>query len=457
MLLEQARQRGREVFFSYRVNGNDNGPGEYKLVRPIKERHPERLVQAIYPFPHYWNFVFPEVREFKRSIVNELAMLYPFDGIQLDFSRTSVMFPTGEQWLDRKHLTEFVRSVRTSLLELEMKRGRPILLAVRVPESLLWCHYDGYDVETWARDRLVDIFVLGNRSADVDLASFQSLSSNGGIKLYPSWDDYHASDGYRNAPIEVFRGVASNWWRQGADGIHLFNMGSPSPAARNRIEATKVEGFSEQYLEQSLAQWDRQAQVFSEVGSAEVLRRRDKAFIVQRRGDNLGPQAWPKPTAWETPRHMSFGANMLAQLPASLSSAEQGDTLLVLAFADDVADRASQVKEITLRIVVSDFKAEALTAEQRIQPTVVGNYTRPKPDAGAMNKPPARGIEAKIECRLNNLLLPVATVEQGWLVFRVDQRQLAIGNNLVGLRLIKPDTDVQIVIERVELHIKYQK
>jgi hypothetical protein len=455
VLLEEARRRGREVFFSYRVNGNDNGPGEFKLVRPIKEKNLERLVQAIYPFPHYWNFVFPEVRELKRSIIEEIASLYLFDGIQLDFARTSIMFPTGEQWIHRAHLTEFVRSVRISLLELERKRGRPILLAVRVPESPVWCHYDGYDVETWARDRLVDILVLGNRSADVDLCAFRRICASSGIKLYPSWDDYHASDGYRNAPVEVFRGVAANWWRQGADGIHLFNMGSPSPSARKRMETRKVEGFSEAYLDQSLAQWEQQVQVFSEVGSGEGLRHRDKVFIIQRRGDNLGPEAWPKPTEWKTPRHMSFGANMLAQLPAALSSAEACDTLLVLTVADDVATATGAVEDITLRVIVSDPEAEALTPDERIEPTVVGNYRRPTPDASAMNAPPAKGIEKQIECRLNNLLLPEPTIEKGWLAFRVKPVQLALGENLVGLRLTKPHAGDPMKIERVEMHINY--
>jgi len=460
VLLDQTRRRGREVFFSYRVNGNDNGPGEFKLVRPNKEKHPERLIQAIYPFKHYWNFAFPEVRELKRSVVAEIATLYDFDGIQLDFARMPIMFPPGEQWSDRQHLTAFVRSVRMTLLEIEKKRGRPLLLAVRVPESVMGSHFDGYDVETWARDQLVDIFVLGNRSADVELGKFREITAKTGIKLYPSWDDYHASDGYRNAPVEVVRGVAANWWNQGADGIHLFNIGSPSPAALAKVGKMRVEGFSPEYLDQTRTLWKRQAQIFSEVGSTDSLRNRDKVFIVQRRGDNLGPPAWPKPTEWETPRHMYFGANMLSQLPAELSNGAKADSLVILEVADDMSNigAAANVKEVTLRVVISDPEADRLPAGSRLEATVVGNYTRPGPDPTAMNKPPAKGIEGQIECRLNNLLLPSATVEQGWLVFKVDPRQLAVGDNLVGLRLTKPVvTGAEKVIERIELHITHRQ
>ena len=63
------------------------------------------------------------------------------------------------------------------LLEVERERGRPFLLAARVPENLEGCHFDGLDVETWAREQLVDIFVMGCRSFDVDIPAFRSITS----------------------------------------------------------------------------------------------------------------------------------------------------------------------------------------------------------------------------------------------------------------------------------------
>ena len=37
--------------------------------------------------------------------------------------------------------------------------------------------FDGMDVETWARDRLVDIFFLGNRSLEVDIDGFRRITA----------------------------------------------------------------------------------------------------------------------------------------------------------------------------------------------------------------------------------------------------------------------------------------
>ena len=60
--------------------------------------------------------------------------MYDFDGIQIDFARIPVLFPE-EQWLHRNTLTDFMRDIRTTLLDIGEKRGRPLLLAARVPED----------------------------------------------------------------------------------------------------------------------------------------------------------------------------------------------------------------------------------------------------------------------------------------------------------------------------------
>ena len=86
------------------------------------------------------------------------------------------------------------------LLEVARKRGRPFLLAARIPENLEGCHFDGIDVETWAQEELLDIFVMGCRSLDVDIPAFRRITEGTNIKLYPCVDDHHASDGYQWPP-----------------------------------------------------------------------------------------------------------------------------------------------------------------------------------------------------------------------------------------------------------------
>lgn len=456
VMLEQVKRRGREVFFSYRINGSDNDPqfdpphrddgSEYDQPIPLKAEHPDWLLRKRHFF---WNFSVKEVRDLKLSILREVAEMYDFDGIQVDFARGPMMFPAGQQWVNRDLLTDFVRRLRVALLEVEKKRGRPFLLAVRVPDNLMGCHFDGMDVETWAHENLVDMLVLGNRSSDVDIAAFRKITASTPIKLFPSWDDHHSSDGYTHASIEVYRGVYANWWSQKPDGVHTFNLMSPSPQTAHKLGLASP-------------RWETQCQVFREVGSPETLTDKDKIFFVQRRGGgHLG--IVPHLGDWHTARDMYFFGNMIAPLPAVLANDGKADTLLTLKVADDVNAAAERIEEITLRLVISDPAAEGLPDSEKIEmfaEEFFGGWFPGWP-ISAMPSPkqrPVRGIEKLIEVRINNILLGSARVDKGWLVFSVQPRCLAVGDNLVGVRVPQrpPDVRDQIRIEKLELHVNYR-
>ena len=453
LFLDETRKRGREVFFTFRINvhyslesSTEHGYSmpAVKSKHPdlVKTNHPDWLIQWVAP---YWNFAVKQVRDLKVRILRELAEKYEFDGIQIDFARNPILFPAGQQWKNRDLLTDFVRQVRLALLEVEKKRKRPLLLAVRVPENIMGCHFDGMDVETWAQEKLVDIFVLGSRSSDIDIPAFRQITAGAGIKLYPCWTDEPSSDGYLYAPIEVYRGVYANWWRQGADGAYSFNFYSPNPKTVGNLGLSSYWSWSRR--------WEVQRMVFREIGSLETLKYKDKVFFVQRRGGGHSTMV-PNTYDWHTPRHMYFLTNMFAPLPTALANDGKVDTLLTLKITDDVNAAADRIKEITLRLAITDPAAKHLPGADRLE--------RPKEDLpssfGIQDMPPAKGIETKIEVRINNLLLGPAHVERGWLVFPAKAQQLAVGDNLVGVRVTERPSDVQeeTVIEKLELHIKYR-
>ena len=79
----------------------------------------------------------------------------------------------------------------------------------------------------------------------------------------------------------------------------------------------------------------------------------------------------------------------------------------------------------------------------------------------------AKGIEDQIEVRINNILLGTPIVEEGWLVFAVQPKFLAVGENLVGVGVSgcgrgipapMRSTEVwhQILIEKLEVHLEYR-
>ena len=443
VFLDAAKQRGIESFFSYRINGSDNDLGPVAEI-PMKEAHPEWLIH-LWNANGYWNFALEGVHEYKLRVLREAAEDYDFDGIELDFARVCPVLPPGHQWEYRDRLTDFIRATRAMLQEVAHKRGRPLLLAARIPENLEGCHFDGIDAETWAREELLDIFVMGCRSFDVDLPAFRRITEGTNIKLYPCIDDHHASDGYQWPPIEVMRGVVANWYQQGADGIQTFNFAHATPEGTDRL-------LGQMYLEKG---WETHRQTYHEIGDPAALKHKSKIFVVQRRGGGHGTIVIPNPEDWSTPRFMYFNTNMFGQLPAPLDNNGAVDTLLTIAVADDVDADADRVDRITLRLLLSDPEAENLSDDERFQPVTVATIGHP---GTFQNTPAAKGIEDQIEVRVNNIFLGTSVVEEGWLVFAVQPKFLAVGDNLVGVRVIEraPNVQHQILIEKLEIHLEYR-
>jgi hypothetical protein len=236
-LVAESHKRGLEAFWNERISEIDL-PHPYQSGCPfdsplrenhLKKAHPDWTVKCWWPHG-LWNLASAGLREHKVKMLSKLIERYDFDGIQLDFARHTPCLPPGKEWENREHATEFVRMVRRMLLKMEDKRGGPLLLAVRVAENIPGCNADGFDVEKWAGEELVDIFTLGGRTAEVDIASFKKITAGKNIKLCPQFDGHHTNDGYYFPPTEYFRGVFSNWLEQGADSVGVFNW-TCAPAA----------------------------------------------------------------------------------------------------------------------------------------------------------------------------------------------------------------------------------
>ncbi len=435
---EESRKRGIEAFYNYRINGSDNDLGPFSRL-PMKLKHPEWLIHT-WPGPvGLWNYAIPEVRRYKLSILREIAERFDYDGISLDFARVCPVLPPGKAWANRDKMNDFMREFRSITQEVARKRGRPLLIGARIPENLEGCRFDGLDIETWVGEGLVDVLALGIRNFDVDIAAFRRIVAGTHVKLYPSVDDHHASDGYATPPIDIYRGAAANWWRQGADGIQTFNF--------NHAPDFPFRGV-----------WETHLQAYREIGSPKTLQRKNKRFVAQRRGGGHGPTVIPNAQDWSTPRWMYFNTNMLAPLPAPLANDGKADTLLTVSVADDLGAERKHLEGLSLRLLLSDASAKGLPKEERLQEVIVATIGHP--DGRLLNIPPAKGIENLVEARLNNALLGKPISDGGWLVFdRLPPELFAVGPNLVGLRLTRPrpKTAESILIEKLEVEVRYRQ
>lgn len=430
------KERGIEAFYNFRVNGSDNDLGPFRQMKR-KLAHPEWLIK-VWPGPvGLWNYAIPEVREHRLAILREIAERYDYDGIALDFARGCPLFPSGTAWLHRDKLTDFLRKFRAITLEVARERGRPFLIGARVPENLEGAHFDGMDVETWIRDELVDVLSLGIRNFDVDIAAYRRLTAGTHIQVYPCVDDHHAADGYGTPPIEIYRGVAANWWQQGVDGVQTFNFNHAPDFPYRRV-------------------WKTHLQAYREIGDPETLRRKNKVFTVGRRGGGHGPNVVPNPQDWTTPRLMYFNTNMLAPLPETIPGDGRSDRVLRISLADDVGRDRSYIDEVSLRVLLSDPTAKSLPAESRLERTIVARIGHP--DNGLSNVPPPKEVVDWIDVRVNNIPLSPPRAEGAWLVFPdLTPELFAVGGNLVGLRYSGSPRSPgkELLVEKVEVHITY--
>jgi len=449
IFLEASHKRGLEAFRSYVVNGSDRDLGPLEEI-PLKREHPEWLIPPNdLDGPHtvggrFWNFEIPQVREHKLEVLREVVENYDFDGLEMEFSEAP-LFPIGRQWKCREYLTQFMRTLRAMTLAQEARRGRPYLLAAHVPENLVGCRVDGIDVETWAREQLVDIFVMGRRSYDVDVEMFRRITAGTHIQLHPGSDEHHTTSGYNFPPIEVLRGVFSNWWHQGVDGLYTYNW---NYALHKQAVEAGVMGAPHY----SGPPGPLHRQLYQEMGEPEMLRYQDKTFVVQRRGNEVGGSYG---SGGGPPRRWLF-YNIIAQLPARLANDGIADTLLFLDVGDDLTVEAvcPRIKSLTLRVLLNDPASKDLPEDQKIEKTLIQQFRQVD---YYYNDPPLKVIKEQLEMRFNNVPLGKPVIEHGWLVYPVQPQVVALGENLVGLRVIgvRAASGDEIVLEKLELHVKY--
>lgn len=246
VVLREARKRipKADVFYSFRINDIHDSfiPDE---MPTFKVKNPdwmigERNYGGVTSFKTALNFAVPEVRELKFRVIEELFQKYDFDGLEIDFLRSSPYFLPGTESKNAPLLTELLERVRTHLNKRGKERGRPIRLAVRVNESLRSCRLDGYDVKAWMEKGLVDIVTLGSGVMDIELEEFKKLARDSGrnssgndIHIYPCL--YGWPSRYSPIPAELAAGLALNYHGQGASGIYVFNW---FPHTKNNSEST---------------------------------------------------------------------------------------------------------------------------------------------------------------------------------------------------------------------------
>jgi hypothetical protein len=242
VIIDFCKKHQLEVFWSMRMNDThdgsktDYGPIIFKDNK-LKNEHPEYLLGTPNKRPKHgaWtavNYALPEVRDLAFRYIEEVCQNYDIDGVELDFFRHPVFFPSnakGEPATDaeRAAMTDLLRRVRTMADLLGKKRGRPILISTRTPDSVDYSRAIGLDIETWMAEDLIDLYMASGSFQLNQWKTSVDLGHRHGVKVYPSLDETRIRDeAAKNMRMTnlAYRGRAADVWTAGADGVYLYNF-----------------------------------------------------------------------------------------------------------------------------------------------------------------------------------------------------------------------------------------
>ena len=351
LVIEASRERGMEVFWSMRMNDiHDNAKPESEVAqwkrdhrhllmgRPEdKERFPPSDPRNIWTFVDYAH---PEVRDLMVETFKEVLAEYDVDGVDLDFLRHPAFFPETRLFkpVTRSHLemmTGMVGRIRAEVLAASRRKGRPILMSVRVLPTLSQNLHFGFDVEQWARRGFLDLIVVGggydpftmpakdmiDRGNQWGVPVYVCLSSSGfehaigGQRFYSTDADQWGRalpNANEEVALKVWRAAAANAWLAGAKGIMTFNLFPRHPASRATRMARRV---------------------WKEIGDPDRLALANKLYVVENVGSLQGGfMMGTVPVGERLPVQVAPGSAVQRLLPVADDLAGAGDRLHSLEF-----------------------------------------------------------------------------------------------------------------------------
>jgi hypothetical protein len=170
------------------------------------------------------------VREHYQALIEETLARYDIAGLELDFMREPYLFSRGKEQEGRRILTEWMRCIRTLVVDASKRRGHAVMLGVRVPSSPDTALGLGLDAPAWAAEGLVDLVVATPRWSTLDFAiplgRWRQLLGDrvtlaGGLEV-----NYqpHLDTPRRLVTREEATGAAIGILSGGADAVYLFNF-----------------------------------------------------------------------------------------------------------------------------------------------------------------------------------------------------------------------------------------
>ena len=265
LMIEFGKTHGMEVFWSMRMNDTHDSADE-ALVCNWKKENPHCLMgKETDSFPYggnRWsavNYGLEAARDKVLRIARDVCSRYDIDGIELDFFRHPVYFEPqmhGEPVMPEHCglMTDLMGRIRKMVGEVERERDRPLLIAVRVPDSVGYSKAIGLDTVAWLEQDLVDLLTGGGYFHLEPWEDLVELGRRHDKPVYPCVSNSRLCDVVeeyrgRDDDLEIWRGEAARAWEAGVSGIYVYNRFDPeSPLFRELGDPEVLETLDKTYV-----------------------------------------------------------------------------------------------------------------------------------------------------------------------------------------------------------------
>lgn len=256
LTVDFCHQHGIEVFWSHRMNDMHDARPTPELLTDFKKEHPDYLMGG-QRAPMCYDYSIPQVREKLLECCEEVIRNYDVDGIELDWFRHLFLFKSvvdGGVASDeeREMINDMMRKLRSMMDQEGLRRSRPLLLSVRVPDSREYSRQVGLDYEQWLREDLVDLLIVNDYIKLEPWENFPKFARKYDVPAYAAMENRRLSlmdvtPGTNTTPEadgeEVnnrFRSEAYAAWLSGMNGVYTYNRFNPQDELFRQIGDPRV-------------------------------------------------------------------------------------------------------------------------------------------------------------------------------------------------------------------------
>jgi hypothetical protein len=350
----------------------------------------------------------PEIRDLAVKFIAEVCENYDVDGIEMDFCRHPLYFKTvawghqaGAEELGQ--MTDMVQRVRQVTEQTALKRGHPMLVAIRVPDSADYCKGMGLDIVRWLEEDLVDLLSVSDYFRLNPWEVSVQLGHKYDVPVYPCLSESRVNPDHsklRHSP-QCYRARAMNAWNSGADGVYLFNLFNP------------------------------RSPVWRELGDPKALEKLDKVYFVSVRGSKSSAN----PNFWlEDGKRFDNLKRLSPDNPLPLKAGEK--QVVSLSIGDNVLGAKNEgiAPELKLRLLAALRHAQG------------GEHGRTAKLTNADD----------LAITLNGKPLSGGVLSQGWLEYLLPPELVVKGQNNFEI-LLKPESKEAPVLQDLLVWVRYKK